>query len=515
MPRERLSWTRTTGQRIVLGINILLVVVLGTGALTIAYATQKLAAVERLDVADVLTAAPTEPVIRAADIAVATPVSTVPGQTTTTTEFVAPAPEIEENYLIIGSDNAERIAEGDQVLLGRDEQAANHLADTIMILRLRPSEGMAALLSIPRDLEVTIAGTTRLAKINTAFNHPDAETRVARLIDTVEENLDISLQHYVEVDLEGFRRLVDAVGGVSVCFDGPSRDLNTGLFIEAGGWRELAGRQALEYVRSRKLEIQAIGGTWDDVSPRQDLNRIDRQQDFLRETIGQTFANIISDPRLLISVLSIASEELVVSNTLNIVSDGSDLSGWFRGFADESLETHSLDVFFLPISPAHGNESRVGMKDSAETQLDVFRGIRIDDVVPKRVSIDLRGPTTLREEIGEGLEALGFVVGSQSATSVAPLTTVISYGLGGHRAATLVAAFLDTDVEFVQTEALVGNSLVIELGEADISVLTVPRSLESAAPPVVVSPTSVVEPTTTTTTEQRYEFDCSQPRPEA
>ena len=296
MARERLRWTRTTGQRAVLAVNIFLVVILGTGALVVGYAAQKLAAVNRVEVADSLTAAPEELPFSAERVVVVAPVVTVPGQSTTTTVFVAPAPDIEENYLIVGSDNAERIAEGEVILSGREEETANHLADTIMILRLRPAKGTASLLSIPRDLEVQIAGSTRRAKINSAFNLPDPEERVTRLIDTVEENLDITLQHYVEVDLQGFIRVIDAIGGVAVCFDGPSRDDGSFFSVETAGWSVLQGTQALNYVRSRKLEVRNIDGEWINVSRRADLDRIVRQQEFVRATVAQTFADIVSDP---------------------------------------------------------------------------------------------------------------------------------------------------------------------------------------------------------------------------
>ncbi len=513
MARERLRWTRTTGQRVVLGVNMCLVVALGIGALGVGYATQKLADVERLDVAPSLTAASDERVVSAGDIKIAADDGATPGQSTTsTTAFVEPPPEIEENYLIVGSDNAERIAAGDAVLSGRGEEASNHLADTIMILRLRPAEGTASLLSVPRDLEVRIAGTSRVAKINTAFNLPDAEARVSRLIDTVEENLGIDLQHYVEVDLEGFRRVIDALGGVAVCFDGPSRDQGSGLSITSGGWVELTGSPALAYVRSRKLEVQNLDGRWENASPRADLDRIQRQQAFVRATVSQTFSEVVSNPRLLISLLNIASEELAVSNTFSVVGDGSDLASWFRDFSDENLETLSLDVRDLPVTASRNNEFRLGMLSSAEMQLDIFRGIDPDDVVPNRVDVSLTGSSAARSAVRDDLVALGFGIGMQSSASDADSVRVL-YGIGGHDAANLVAAFLDVDVEFVITEELSGNEVVLDLGDATVGVLAGPKVLTRAARPVEVPSTTVDgAESTTTTTERRFEFDCSQPR---
>ena len=99
-----------------------------------------------------------------------------------------------------------------------------------MVIRLR-DDGTAAMMSIPRDLAAEIAGTSDIAgtgviaKINSAYNRDRTTAgRAARLIDTVEENLDITLQHFVEVDFQAFLRLVDAIGGVTMTFSRPLRD---------------------------------------------------------------------------------------------------------------------------------------------------------------------------------------------------------------------------------------------------------------------------------------------------
>ena len=99
-----------------------------------------------------------------------------------------------------------------------------------MVIRLR-DDGTVAMMSIPRDLAVEIAGTSDIsgtgviAKINSAYNRdPTTAARAARLIDTVEESLGITLQHFVEMDFQAFLRLVDTVGGVQMTFDRPLRD---------------------------------------------------------------------------------------------------------------------------------------------------------------------------------------------------------------------------------------------------------------------------------------------------
>ena len=88
-------------------------------------------------------------------------------------------------------------------------------SDSIMILRRDPDHG-AALLSIPRDLWVPIAGRGDEWKINAAFNGG-----ADRLVQTIQQSLGIPIHHYIEVDFDGFARLVDTVGGVEICVRTP------------------------------------------------------------------------------------------------------------------------------------------------------------------------------------------------------------------------------------------------------------------------------------------------------
>ena len=105
-------------------------------------------------------------------------------------------------------------------------------------------------MSFPRDLWVNIAGGHGMAKINAAFNygpqtvdrHPASRTSAS------------TIHHYLDVNFESFRGIVDAIGRVPVYFPYPARDLKTGLHFFVGGCLDLSGTQALEYVRSRSLQ---------------------------------------------------------------------------------------------------------------------------------------------------------------------------------------------------------------------------------------------------------------------
>lgn len=171
-------------------------------------------------------------------------------------------------------------------------------ADTIAVVRIDPERNQVGILSIPRDLWVTSeSGPER--RINSF-------TEDGELVGVVSSLLDIDINHYVEVDFDGFESLIQIAGGVSVPFEFAVRDDNTGFSAEAG-CNNLSGSDALAYVRSRKLRIlDPTTGTW-TMDPRSDLGRIERQQDLIE--------------RAYISVLSRDYGNVDVARLLNDVVD--------------------------------------------------------------------------------------------------------------------------------------------------------------------------------------------------
>jgi LCP family protein required for cell wall assembly len=179
------------------------------------------------------------------------------------------------NYLIVGSDSRENLDPNDPVAAGAP---GGQRADTIMVLHVG-GDG-AKMLSVPRDLYVTIAETGDQQKINAAYNGGPA-----RLIQTVSDNLGIPIHRYMEVDFVSFGGLVDALGGVTIEFEHPAFDTNSGLNVTESGPVTLDGQQALAYVRSRHY-TEVIGGEQvEDQSG--DFGRMERQQRFLTAVFGK------------------------------------------------------------------------------------------------------------------------------------------------------------------------------------------------------------------------------------
>ena len=138
---------------------------------------------------------------------------------------LSPIPEPSEpgqrivNVLLVGSDSSAGLDPNDPIQAGR---VGERNGDAIIVAHLNERDGTAALLSLPRDLWLPISGTDREARINSAY----AVGGAATLIETIESNFDIPINHYVNVDFAGFKGVVEAVGSVEIFFPTPARDWN-------------------------------------------------------------------------------------------------------------------------------------------------------------------------------------------------------------------------------------------------------------------------------------------------
>ena len=146
----------------------------------------------------------------------------------------------------------------------------------MMVVHIDPGKRTGVLVSFPRDLWVPIPGHGT-NKINAAFAFGGPQLA----IETIKQDFDIPISHYLEVDFAGFRDIVNAIGSVPIYFPTPARDHNTGLIIpHAPDATTSTATQALAYVRSRYYEYTQ-NGQW-QYDPTSDLGRIERQQYFIR-----------------------------------------------------------------------------------------------------------------------------------------------------------------------------------------------------------------------------------------
>jgi len=194
------------------------------------------------------------------------------------------------NFLIIGSDTRAFVAtDADQKAFGRDE--GGQRSDTMMVVHVEPDAKRTLVVSFPRDLWVDIPGVG-MSKINAAFNSgPDT------VIATLKKNFGIDINHFVEVDFQSFRGIVDAIGSVPVYLPYPARDEKTGLYVPIPGCVSLNGKAALAYARSRGMQYYSLPkARWFKADAVPDIDRIKRQQEFLRRLVGVAVAQSLNDP---------------------------------------------------------------------------------------------------------------------------------------------------------------------------------------------------------------------------
>ncbi len=135
-----------------------------------------------------------------------------------------------------------------------------YLTDTIILVSIKPSTKEMALISIPRDLYVPIPGHG-WRKINNAnaFGEEETPGRGAILAEqTVSHILDLPIHYYVRIDFQGFKKLIDDLGGIRVYversfvdthYPAPNHKYQTISFKK--GWQKMDGEQALKFARSR------------------------------------------------------------------------------------------------------------------------------------------------------------------------------------------------------------------------------------------------------------------------
>jgi len=175
-----------------------------------------------------------------------------------------PAAGAGTTWLLVGSDSRQHLTPGQQAELATGGDLGTGRTDTILLVHV-PSFGSSTpttMVSIPRDSLVEIPGYGS-DKINAAF----VLGGPLLLTQTVEQATGLRLDHYGEIDFEGFARLVDAVGGVTMCPPEPIDDPLAGINLPAG-CQKLNGRNALGYVRTR-------------ATPRADLDRMVNQRAFM------------------------------------------------------------------------------------------------------------------------------------------------------------------------------------------------------------------------------------------
>ena len=181
------------------------------------------------------------------------------------------------------------------VLAGWDHRKNETIgrSDTLMVAFVDLDQKSVRLLSIPRDTYVSVPGNG-----STKINHAFAYGGIDLTKQTLAENFGIEADYYATVDFEGFKSVIDAVGGVTIDVPKDMRKLSEGIDLSAGPDQHLNGDQSLQFVRFRDSEG--------------DEGRVHRQQEFMVALKDEvlSFGTVLNLPTLSTAIIDCVQTDL-------------------------------------------------------------------------------------------------------------------------------------------------------------------------------------------------------------
>lgn len=401
--------------------------------------------------------------------------------------------------LVVGSDTR---ALADGKLFGGVQDAGGQRSDTILLVRVVPATRALAILSIPRDLYVPITGIGD-DRINTAFgNGPSL------LVSTIQTDLGIPIDHYVEVNFDSFRQITDAVGGVSIYFPAPAKDLYSGLNVPSG-CVALSGNQALGFARSRDYQDYSRG-SWHFQDGLPDINRIHRQQYFVKKMISRAQGQF-TNPVALDGIISGVTRNLTVDKGLTAGTILS-LARTFRTLDATGISSEALAT--VPDTAVTSKSVLSLQQPQARAQIDAFNtlGTTTASSPATTAGPTSASPSSVRIQVANGSGVTGqasaasaALVGLGYPTTVDPTpaataaTTVIRYDPSAAAAAAALARLVGGGATLAPDPTLVGRSYPLRLVTGASFTGITSASSSASTPATTASPTTVAPSTTPTT----------------
>jgi LCP family protein required for cell wall assembly len=297
------------------------------------------------------------------------------------------------DILLVGSDSRAFVdSSGQASSFGSATSLSGQRSDVIIIVRLVPSTRQIEMLSIPRDTYVPIPGTGGSNRVNAAFN-----TGPGLLVQTIQQDFGIPVNHVVVANFLGFEGMVNALGGISLDFPYPVRDPDSGLNVTTVGCQTVNGTGALALVRSRHL-YYFKGGTW-NYDGMSDWSRIQRQQAFFHAVLNKAngeFPNILA----INSFLHATASDLQVDSGFGS-REMISLDMRFRGVASAGLATEVLPTYGTTID---GNDVLIEAQPYAHRMISSFLAI---------------GSSTAKAQAGTSTSSAGKTSSAATTTTVA------------------------------------------------------------------------------------------------
>ena len=350
------------------------------------------------------------------------------------------------NVLLVGSDSRGDLTPEEQLELGANAVDGAR-ADSLVLAHVDPADDRVIMVQFPRDLYVPLAdGEQR--KINEAL----LDGRKA-LVTTIENLTGLEINRYVEVNIAGFRDVVDAIGGVDVCVpESIPFDSQTGLEISQPGMIHFDGDLALRYVRSRHFETG-------------DFERIANQQKFLAAALNKvTSVGTLLRPDRVLELMDIAGKNIRIDQHTNL-SRLKGILDRFRAFEPERYEAYiAPNLGTDSITLSTGEPYSIVVPDPEKMDL-VFDAIRnnespaaadgVPDIDPQDVSVGVYNGVDLTDsyafdaanalEEASGGSEQGFAIATGHIGNAPHFNfkqTLVRYETGDEEKAELVASVI-------------------------------------------------------------------------
>lgn len=331
--------------------------------------------------------------------------------------------------LLMGTDKSKEREAGDDL-------DGSYRTDSIMLLRADPQEKQVAAVSLMRDTMVDM-GEYGKQKLNAAYTIGGA----AYTVEVVSKLAGVPISHYAEIDFDGFRDVVDVLGGIDVNVAVEIDDAEAGGYV-AAGQQTLNGDQALILCRSRH--------TYDDFGKGDEYRAANQ-----RMVIGAIARKVLdSDVMTMISTVEALSKyittDMGVTDILTLANNmrGMDMDTDFYSAVNPTESQYIDDIWWevMDLSAWHTMMSRIeqGLPPTEEDEVDDITGMVMasagggatsdqataDPKVHRTGTVSVRNGTDINgaaAEAQEKVSALGYTVDAANADATDYTETVVVY----------------------------------------------------------------------------------------
>ncbi len=392
------------------------------------------------------------------------------------------------NVLVIGSDSRS----GRNAKFGARIQGQR--SDTIMVMHLSPGRRGAIVMSIPRDSVVPILGCRRepgftgqqaqpgqIEQINSSF----AVGGPGCLWKTVEQTTGIHIDHFIALNFTGFEKVVNDIGGVSVCLPWAIKDPNSKLHLSRG-LHHVGGAEALAFWRVRYIGEGS------------DLQRIRRDQYLMAALLqGIRHSGLLTSPTRIYSVITDTASAMTTDSGLSL-STMIRIADSLRGLSAASVQFVQTPAAAYPPNPdwvqwPQPKARRLFSAIAHDRSVPRSPGRRAAGSPPTLASVSASsvhvevlsgsGAPGVASQAARALGRRGFgIIGTGDADSSGYTSSVIEYAGRAQKPAARKLATQLPDVKLRRDRALAAGRIELIIGSRYTGLIPLPAGSGGASP---------------------------------